>query len=43
MNSLVIKTVEEFKPLIEHPEDVFNVVIETLIKSNYGLPSFNSL
>lgn len=43
MKDLIFKTVENFEPLMEHPEDVFNAVIETLIKNNYELPGFNTL
>lgn len=43
MKDLIFKTVENFEPLMEHPEDVFNAVIEILIKNNYELPGFNTL
>ncbi|MGL5086017.1 MAG: DUF4158 domain-containing protein, partial [Clostridium sp.] len=43
MKSLIIKTVEEFEPLMEHPADVFNSVIEVLIKHNCELPAFSTL
>ena len=43
MKDLISKTVEEFEPLMEHPADVFNAVIETLIKNNYELPAFSTL
>lgn len=43
IKSLIIKTVEEFEPLMDHPADVFNAVIETLIKNNCELPAFSTL
>ncbi len=43
MKDLIFKTVENFEPLMENLEDVFNAVIETLIKNNYELPDFNTL
>lgn len=43
IKKLVIKTVEEFEPLMDHPADIFNAVIETLIKNNSELPAFSTL
>jgi predicted RNase H-like HicB family nuclease len=43
MKDLIFKTVENFETLMENLEDVFNAVIETLIKNNYELPDFNTL
>ena len=43
IEDLIIKTVEEFELIMEHPADVFNAVIETLIKNNCELPAFSTL
>lgn len=42
-NNLIINTVAKFEPITEYQEDVFNAVIETLIKNNFELPSFKVL
>ena len=43
IKELAIKTVEDFEPIMENPADVFNAVIEILIKNNCELPSFSTL
>ncbi|MGL5086051.1 MAG: DUF4158 domain-containing protein [Clostridium sp.] len=43
IKKLSIKTVEDFEPIMENPADVFNAVIEVLVKNNCELPSFNTL
>lgn len=40
---MVLKTVMEFDPIMEHPADIFNAVIEILIKNNCELPAFSTL
>ncbi|MGU8559755.1 Tn3 family transposase [Clostridium perfringens] len=42
-NNLIINTVEKFEPITEYQEDVFNAVIETLLKNDFELPSFKVL
>lgn len=42
-NNLIISTVAKFEPITEYQEDVFNAVIETLIKNDFELPSFKVL
>lgn len=43
ITNLVLKTVIEFHPIMEHPADVFNAVIEILIKNNCEFPAFSTL
>lgn len=43
ITNLVLKTVMEFDPIMEHPADVFNALIEILIKNNCELPAFSTL
>lgn len=41
--STVLKAIELYEPLLENTADIFNAVIENLIKQNCELPAFSSL
>ncbi|WP_202976491.1 DUF4158 domain-containing protein [Anaerophilus nitritogenes] len=43
IKNIIVKTVQEYEPIMEHPADIFNAVIETLIKNNCELPAFSTL
>lgn len=43
INSLIVKSVNEYEPLMESSEDIFNAVIEVLLRNNCELPSFRAL
>lgn len=43
INALIIKSVKEYEPLMESSEDIFNAVVEVLLRNNCELPSFRAL
>ena len=43
IKNISIKAVEDFEPIMENQADIFNAVIEVLIKKKCELPSFSTL
>lgn len=43
IKNLVIDTVEKYEPLMENKADIFNAVLECLIKNNCELPAFSTI